>query len=99
MNKFGIIVEFNNKDLICDDVIVPIWKARDNWHNTTLNRYKIKQLIQQADNPRVEREVTERIVKNIDSKYEKANLEEISQSAHQLDTKEQVVILNLLKDF
>ena len=54
--------------------------------------------MQQKDDTKVNREVTERTVKIIDSKYEKANLEEIYQPAHQLYAKEKVILLNLLKD-
>ena len=54
--------------------------------------------MQQKDDTKVNREVTERTVKIIDSKYEKANLEEIYQPEHQLYAKEKVILLNLLKD-
>ena len=43
MKKLGIIVYFKNKNLIWDDVILPMWQSGSNFHNPTLNRDKIKQ--------------------------------------------------------
>ena len=38
MNKLGMIVELKKKNLICDSVIVPLWRDGANLHNTKLNR-------------------------------------------------------------
>ena len=75
-----------------------MWRDGDNRPNPTLNRSKIKQVIKQMSEPRVTREVTE-LIFLIYNRYEKSNLKEIPQSAHQLHGKEQVMILCLLKDF
>ena len=99
MKKLGMIIDTNNENLIWDDVIVPIWRDGDNHPNPTLNRAKIKQVVQQTSDPKVTREATGKIVKCLDSKYEKANLKEISQPAHQLDTKDEVMLLHLIKYF
>ena len=99
MNKLRMIVKFNNKNLIWDGVIVPMWRSGDNFPNPTLRRSKINQAMQRTADTKVTKEATEIIVEFIDSKYKKANLEEISQSAHQLDATEQVVLPHLLKYF
>ena len=51
------------------------------------------------DETQVTREATERIVKVIDNKYEKANLKYIAQYIHQLYEKEQVMLPHLLNYF
>ena len=79
MNKLGIIVDFKNENLIWDDVILPMCRAVANRPNPTLNRAKIKKVMQQAVKPKVTREVIEIIVNILYSKYEKANLEYIYQ--------------------
>ena len=55
--------------------------------------------MQRTSDPTVTTEATEIIVKILDNKYKKANLEEIYQSSHQLYAKEKVILLHLLKDF
>ena len=99
MKKLSIIVDFNNKNLIWYNVIVPMWITGSNLPKTTVIRSKTNQVMPQTSETKVTREATERTVKIIDIKYEKSNLEEIYQSAHQLDTKEQVMFLHLIKDF
>ena len=99
MKKLSIIVDFNNKNLIWYNVIVPMWTTGSNLPKTTVIRSKTNQVMPQTSETKVTREATERTVKIIDIKYEKSNLEEIYQSAHQLDTKEQVMFLHLIKDF
>ena len=99
MKKLGMIVNFKNKNLIWYDVIVPMWGDVTNHPKTPLNRAKIEQVIRWMDDTRVTSKATKIIVKMIYSKYKKVNLEEISQSAHQLDEKEQVMLIHLLKEF
>ena len=99
MKKLSIIVDFNNKNLIWYNVIVPMWITGSNLPKTTVIRSKTNQVMPRMSETKVTREAIERTVKIIDIKYEKSNLEEIYQSAHQLDTKEQVMFLHLIKDF
>ena len=87
MKKLGMIVDFNNDNLLWGNVIVPIWRAVYNCPKPAFKRSKMKQVIQQTANPRLTRESIEIIVNNLDSKYEKVDLEDIFQSAHQLDAK------------
>ena len=62
------------KNLIWDYIIVPIWRSGANCPNPKLNRAKIKPVIQRADDPGVAMEATEKNCKILDSKYEKVNL-------------------------
>ena len=87
MKKLDMVVNFNNKNLICDNVIVPMWRAGANLHNPTISRAEISQVIQRITKPKVTREATERIVKVLDSKYKNSNLGDIAQSAHHLYAK------------
>ena len=75
------------KKLIWDNVIVPMRRARAKNLISKGSRAKLNQGIKRKSATRVTRETTERIVKIIDSKYEKANVERISQSTHKLDAK------------
>ena len=56
-----------------------MWTAGDNCPTPKLSRYKIRQVMQRKDDPNVNMEATERIVKVLDSKYKKSNLEDIDQ--------------------
>ena len=97
MKKLNMVVDFKNKNLIWDDTIVPMWIAVDDFPKPKLRRSEIKQGMKWTAETKVTREETERIDKIIDSKYKKANLDKITQSAHQLYVKEKVMLLHLLK--
>ena len=49
--------------------------------------------MQRKADHKVTRESTKIIIKTPDSKYKKVNLEDISQSAHQLDAKDKFMLL------
>ena len=53
----------------------------------------------QTAEPIATQEATERIVKILDSKYEKADLDEVAANAEQLNKPQQRKLLSLLKDF
>ena len=99
MKKIEMIFDFKNKNWIWDDIILPMWRARFNIPKPTLNISNIKQITQQTEKPRVTREETKCFWKFLDSKYKNVKLKDISQIAHQLDVKEQVMIPHLLKEF
>ena len=79
MKKLCMISEFNNENLIWEDLIIPMWRDIDNLPNPTLIRSEINQVMQRTADPNATREAVETIFKILDSEYEKSNLEEISQ--------------------
>ena len=61
MKKLGMIFDFNNKNLIWDNAIVPMCRARANIPKTTLSRYKMKQLMKLMYETKVTWESTEKL--------------------------------------
>jgi hypothetical protein len=59
----------------------------------------IKQIMTQTAEPIATQEATERIVRILDSKYEKADLDQVAAGAEELDEHQQNKLLSLLKDF
>jgi hypothetical protein len=59
----------------------------------------IKQIMTQTAEPIATQEATERIVRMLDSKYEKADLDQVAAGAEELDEHQQNKLLSLLKDF
>ena len=53
----------------------------------------------QTAEPIASKEATERIVRILDSKYEKADLDQVAADAEDLDEHQQKKLLSLLKDF
>ena len=62
MNKLVMFVDFRNENLICEDVIVPMWSAGNNCPKPILKIVKIKPVAQQISDPIVTMENTERVV-------------------------------------
>ncbi len=65
----------------------------------TKPKKELNTIFTQSAEPKVTQEATERVVKILDSTYEKANLEEIVDNAHQLDATQKSQLLDLLVDF
>ena len=60
----------------------------------TFSRAEIRRIMMQTAEP-----IAERIVKILDSKYEKADLDEVAANAEQLNKPQRRKLLSLLKDF
>ena len=73
MKKLSMIFDLDNKNWIWGGFIIPMWIDVDIQPKHTLSRSEIKQVVQRTADPKVTREASERIVKIIDSKYDKSN--------------------------
>ena len=87
------------KLVIWNDTTVPMWNRDVDRPTPTLFRNELREVVKQTAEPKVTRRATDRMVKILDSKYEKANLEEIAAAAHQLTDSEQQMLYKLLKEY
>ena len=94
----GIDISNKHKAVIWDDTIVPL-KPSNFRTNVAETKKELNTIFTQSAEPKVTQEATERVVKILDSTYEKANLEEIVDNAHQLDATQKSQLLDLLVDF
>ena len=100
MTKLSLITDYKRKVLTWDDISVPMRSAYHTDSKPTFSRAEIKQIMTQTVEPIATQEATERIVKILDSKYEKADLDKVAANAEQLlDKHQQRKLLLLLKDF
>ena len=99
MRKIGCITDYNKGTLIWNDTTVPMWNRDVDRPTPTLFRNELREVVKQTAEPKVTRRATDRMVKILDSKYEKANLEEIAAAAHQLTDSEQQMLYKLLKEY
>ena len=99
MTKLSLITDYKRKVLTWDDISVPMRSAYHTDSKPTFSRAEIKQIMTQTVEPIATQEATERIVKILDSKYEKADLDKVAANAEQLlDKHQQRKLLLLLKD-
>ena len=63
------------------------------------NNKKFNAMFAQTAEPKTTREATERVVKILDSNYEAANLHDVVDNAHSLNSKQKDQLLALLEDF
>ena len=61
-----------------------------------MSRDEMKAIIQQMKEPIVTKAATERVIKILDSKYERANLKLVVEGAKHLTQKERILLYNLL---
>ena len=100
MTKLGLIMDYKRKVLTWDEISVPMRSAYHTDSKPTFSRPEITQIMtKRTAEPIATQEATERIVKILDSKYEKADLDKVTADAEQLGKHQQRKLLSLLKDF
>ena len=69
------------------------------WSNNRPSRKELRSTILRSLEPKSTREATERAIKILDSKYEKADLNKIVDSAENLNQTQKQMLLQLLKQY
>ena len=99
MTKLGLITDYKRKVLTWDDISVPMRSAYHTDSKPTFSRAEIRRIMMQTVEPIATQEATERIVKILDCKYEKADLDEVPANVEQLNKPQRRKLPSLLKDF
>jgi len=100
MVKLGLITNYKRKVLIWDEVSVPMRSVYHTDSKPTFSRAEIiKQIMTQTAEQITTQEATERIVRILNRKYKKADLDQVAAGAEELDEHQQKKLLSLLKDF
>ena len=92
MTSIGIQIDFQNKMLRWDGVEL---EMRD-FSSTTPTRKEIKATLQKAAEPVVTKEATSRLVKILDSTYEKADLRQVVEQAAHINSQQKEMLYQLL---
>ena len=88
MREIGISLDFKNALITWDDL-----KSDMRFNHMKENHT----IISQSEEPKTTQEMTARVTRILDSKYEKANLEQISKNASHLSLNEQKQLYQVLK--
>ena len=99
LNELNIDVRFSDKTIKWEDQLVPMKSFKNIWKNEHPSRREIKTTILRSVEPVSTKEATDRVVKILDSKYEKADLNKIADNANNLDKEQKQQLLKLLQQF
>ena len=99
LNQFNINVRFSDGTIKWEDQVVPMKNFQRIWKDDHPLKKELRSTILRSIEPKSTKEATERVVKILDSKYEKANLYEIVANAKNLDEDQKQMLLKLLKQY
>jgi hypothetical protein len=94
MIRLGIILDFKDLRVTMDSVTIPM-RPHDSFPSTPELQLQLKSILEPAST----REMTNRAVKILDSKYEKANLPELVNEYSHLTVYQRHKLLDLLQEF
>ena len=92
-NQLNIDVRFSNGTIKWEDQVVPMKNFQRIWKDNHPSKKELRSTILLSIEPRITNEATERVVKVLDSKYEKANLNKIVEGAKNLDKDQKQILL------
>ena len=98
LHPLGLSEDFATATIQWSDTSVPM-KPPHFRTNAAVSNKELKEFLSQTAEPKVTQEATERVIKILDSNYEKADLLEVVANAHQLDNTQKQQLLELLLDF
>ena len=88
-------ISFEKRNISWEGIEIPM-RDFGKLRKYKFNKMEFKALIQERDEPMVTQEATDRIVKILDSNYQKANLKAVVQNAEHLTKKEKDLLYKLL---
>ena len=91
-------ISFDKKTVSWEGIDIPM-RDFNKLRRYTLNKKEFKAIIQGSSEPLVTQEATDRMIKILDSNYQKANLKEIVWAAKHLNKTEKNLLYNLLIKF
>ena len=98
MKELQLNILFDKNVITWEGIEIPM-RDFNKLRRHKLSRNEMKLIIQKSTEPLVTEEATNRIIKILDSKYDKANLEEVVKKAKHLTEKERDMLYHLLKKY
>ena len=99
LNQLNTDVRFINGTIKWEDQVVPMKNFQRIWKDNHPSKKELGSIMLCSVEPSSTKEATERVVKIIDSKYEKANLNKIVESTKNLDKEQKQILLKLLMQY
>ena len=97
--NFNINVRFSDGTIKWEDQVVPMKNFQRIWKDDHPSKKELRSTILRSIEPKSTKEATERVVKILDSKYKKVNLNEIVANAKNLEKDQKKMLLKLLKQY
>ena len=99
LSESNIDVRFSDGTIKWEDQIVSMKIFQGIWKNDCTLKKELKAAILRSNKPKSTRDSTQRVIKILDSKYEKADLDQIMKNATNLDKTQKTMLLQLLKKY
>lgn len=101
LSRMGIDLRFTNHTMVRDDVVVRMkpWKIGPNKDLKDLSIVEINTMMAQTTEPESTRNLTKRMEKILDAKYEKANIDDVVNKANALNAEQKQKLKQLLMEF
>ena len=98
MAQLGLSDGFKRQVLEWDDATVTMKEPSGLIGQTYLTSYDMREVVMQKEDPVSTREVSERMVENLESNYAKTDLEQLSTNTTNIIAEDRTRLLGLLKD-
>ena len=99
LNQLNIDVRFSDGTIKWEDQIVPMKNFQSIRGNDLTSKKELKSIILRLNEPKSTRDSTQRVIKILDSKYEKADLDQIVKSLTNLNKIQKSMLLKLLRKY
>ena len=99
LNELNIDVRFSDGTIKWEDQLVPMKDFQGIWKGDHPSRKELKSIILRSNEPKSTSEATSRVIKILDSKYEKADLDKIVNESQGLDDVQKPMLLKLLRKY
>ena len=96
--ELKIDVSFNKKMVNWEGIEIPM-RDFNRLRRWNLSKYEVKAIIQEMKEPIVTKRATERMIKILDSKYEKADVKQVIDGATHLNEREKSLLYKLLTNY
>ena len=98
LTELGIDISFKRKIVSWEGIDIPM-RDFNRLRKWNISKYEINVIIEESKEPIVTQAATERIIKILDSKYEKANLKAVVDGAMHLNKREKTLLFELLQKY
>ena len=85
LSELNIDVRFSDGTIKWEDQLIPMKSLHKIWKNEHLTRNELKATILRSAEPKAKKEATDRVLKILDSNYEKADLNKVVDDANSLN--------------
>ena len=98
MIELKINLTFDKQKVIWEGIEIPM-RDFNRLRRWNLSKYEVKAIIQEMKEPIVTKRATERMIKILDSKYEKADVKQVIDGAMHLNEREKSLLYKLLTNY